>query len=204
MRGGGTIQHFSEIFFSVQKKHRKSLSEFFFSSFFLLFFLSFFPLIFFPSRFYFLAGNAPKTCPFCVRSKNAIKNACLFDRNMSRKTIIGNRKIKILGYFKIEKPTNFIAFLDVSDQCMIIETLLFLLFFWERDFFLVELKKSTYFIAFFDVSDQYMIIEPMLFLLFFRTKKYFRWTEKTNIFYCVFGCFRSVRDHWNVTIFAFF
>ena len=30
--------------------------------------------------FTFLAGNAPKTCPFCVRSKNAIKKSCFLGR----------------------------------------------------------------------------------------------------------------------------
>ena len=80
-------------------------------------------------------------------------------------------KSKFWDVSKLKKSTNFIAFLDVSDQYMIIETLPFLLFFRTKKNIFIELKKSTYFIAFLDVSDQYMIIETLLFLIFLRTKK---------------------------------
>ena len=67
---GGTILDFFEIFFHSLEIDRKS-TIFLYMQIFLHIFI-------------FLAGNAPKNVHFCVRCKNAIKNACFFAPHSSK------------------------------------------------------------------------------------------------------------------------
>ena len=67
---GGTILDFFEIFFHSLEIDQKS-TIFLYMQIFLHIFI-------------FLAGNAPKNVHFCVRCKNAIKNACFFAPHSSK------------------------------------------------------------------------------------------------------------------------
>jgi len=91
-------------------------------------------------------------------------------------------------FVELKKTTNVIAFLGVSDQYMISETLIFSLF---LDWKIFSFEKSTNFISFLNVSDQYMINQTVIFLAFFlRTKKYFRWIENSQQIVLLFWMFQ--------------